>query len=307
MSLLELAKDQVRGPGKQLETAIRGVTRKILTPVFESGFSMIEYENMEESLNEVGNLLNNRALLTVVLSHISHSDVLAAIEIAKRTREKFPCMDNIYLPVAASLVRGVQGPIIQLFYSEGAVPLLEEQNVKPLALVTENDSKKRYLKQTLNEARQIRTAVAEENSAFFVLAEGTVEGGRFDALGHMKGLQQVTNPFLPYVFQKAHEAGRRIVVLPVGTTGTNRMLSAESLFLTWESFGAILSHRLLGREKILARVVIGHPFVLQGDLFKKPEDINDHVMYSIAALKPLEERGYYGPIKNSTTSQSFIT
>lgn len=287
------AQAQVRGPGKQLETAIRGVTRKILTPVFESGTTMIDYGNLEESLNELDGLLDDRTLLTVATSHMSHSDILIGLKLVQEVREKFPTIGNFYMPVSTSMVKGLQGLVIQLFYSEGTIPLLAQQNIRPIPVVTENDIKTRHLKPNIAEARKINHAAKEEGSALLIFPEGSVEGGRYDVFGHIKGLQHVTNQFLPYAFQKASEAGRRVVILPVGTTGTNRMLSAESLFLTWESFGAILSHRLLGREKILARAVIGHPFVLQGDLLKNPEDINDRVMYSIAALKPPEERGYY--------------
>ena len=288
-----------------LETAVRGVARTILHPVFESGATMINYENLEESLNELDGLLDDRTLLTIATSHISHSDILIGLRLVQEVRENFPKIGNFYIPVATSLVRGLQGPVIQLFYSEGTVPLLAQQNIRPLPVVTENDRKIRHLKPSVAEAKQINHAAREQGSALLIFPEGSVEGGRYDMFGHIKGLQHVTNQFLPYAFQKAYEAKRRVVILPVGTIDTNALLSAESLFLTWKSLGALLEHRLLGRERILARAVIGHPFVLQRDLLKNPEDINDCVMYSIAALKPLEERGYYELIKNSITSPSF--
>lgn len=280
-----------------LETAIRGVTRAILTPVFESGATMIEYENLEKSLNELDGLLDDRTLLTVATSHMSHSDIFIGLRLVQEVRERFPTIGNFYIPVSTSMVNGLQGLVIQLFYSEGTVPLLAQQNIRPLPVVTENDIKIRHLKPSIAEARQINHAAKEQGSALLIFPEGSVEGGRYDVFGHIKGLQHVTNQFLTYAFQKACEAGRRVVILPVGTINTNVLLSAESLFLTWKSLGALLEHRLLGRERILARAVIGHPFVLQEDLLKNPEDINNCIMYSIAALKPLEERGYYGPVR----------
>lgn len=281
------------------ETPIRNLARAILRPMFISGDKMIEYKHLDKSLTELNYLIDQNSLLAIVTNHTSHSDILAGIRLVQAIRSRSPQIGNFHIPVAASLARGQQGLIAQLFYSEGTLPLLAQQNITPLALVTENDQRKRHLKPSYNETKQINLAVAKEQSAFLVFAEGSVEGGRYDTFGNVKGMQQVTNPFLPYIFQKAHEAGKKVIVLPVGIDGTNRMISAESLFLTQHSISALIEDWVLNKPATLARVCVGSPFVYPYDpkenLMHHKDKVNDTVMSSIASLLPPQLRGYYSP------------
>lgn len=285
-----------------MEIPIRFLARTIMRPMFNSGHKMIEYEHLDKSLTELAGLMDKNSLVAIVTSHTSHSDILVAIKLVEATRSRFPDIGNVYIPIAASLALGKQGLISQLLYSEGTLPLLAQQNIKPLPLITENDQEKRGMKPDRNELRRLHHAAREENSAFIDFAEGSVEGGRYDILGHEKGMQRVTNSFLPYVFQKAHESGRKVIVLSVGISGTNGMISAESILPTWRCVGALIQdwtlNRTLNRPSMLAKAFVGHPYEYKPNesgitLMSDPQEINDRVMSNIAPLKPMRERGYY--------------
>ena len=279
---------------KQLpEVSVRSVARKTLAPIFQTGFHATEYEHLDESLDQLENLFDENSLLVIAASHTSHSDILPGIHLVRVVRSRFPQIGNFYFPVAASLVRGVQGLLPQLLYSEGASPLLESPNLKPLSAVTDNDKINRGLKPTSVEVRRIIRAAKEPNSAILDLAEGSVEAGRHDVLGHMRGMQHVTNQFLPLIFQKASEAGKKVIVLPVATSGTNKMLSADSLLLTWRGIGVLIEDWVLKKPSKIARVVVGNPYVIGQNELDDPQALNDKVMQSIADLKPETEKGYY--------------
>lgn len=277
-----------------MQRPLRWGIRRILTPVMAVGNHVIEYRHLNKSLNELGNLVDETTLLAIIISHNSHADILPGIELTKAVRSRFPKIGDFYFPVAASLVRGVQGFHAQLLYEEGALPHLQKPALTPLSTVTENDMRNRHLTQSFYEGKQIIKAAKEKDSALLVFAEGTVESGRYDVLGNIRGIQQVNNEFLPFVFQKAKEIGRKVVILPVGITGTNKILSAESIFMTWRGVGALIQDWGFKKPPTLARVIIGHPYELNIEAGQMQE-INDRVMSSIAELKPIEERGYYDP------------
>lgn len=276
------------------------IARAIMKPMFESGSNMIGYNNLEESQTKLDELLDQNSLLVIVFNHISHSDIIVGIKLAKEIGFRFSDrINNFYIPIAKSLVESKQGHIAQLFYSEGTLPLLTQQNIEPLPLVTENDQKKRLMKPSFNDTKRLHNAAWEKKSAFLDLAEGSIEGGRYDISGNPKGTQKVTNSFLPYIFQKAHEAGKKVIVLPVGISGTNSMISAESLFLTWSSAGALLENWVFKRSPRLATVTVGRPYEYSPNssgipLTRNSQQVNDGVMKNLVQLIPPAERGYYG-------------
>lgn len=286
-------------PELVLQKPARWAARNLaLPPVFETGFQMLEYKNLER-LDQLDGLVDDNTLLIVVLRHGSHSDILAGITLAQKIRSSIPNIDDFYFPVAKSLVDGLQGFFPQLLYGEGTVPLLEKANLTSLPVVTDNDKDKRGMNPTGADIRRIMRAAAKPNSAILDLAEGSVEGGRYDVLGHIRGIQRVTNRFLPIALRVAFEKGKRVVILPVGISGTNRMLSAESLFLTWRGVGALLEDKILGEPPTLATVTIGNPYEFPNpgfDLLEHTQAVNDPIMYRVAELVPIWERGYYHPL-----------
>lgn len=296
---MSLESDQSRNfslPGQNLvaryvEPAVRSSVRAILKPVAYSGFRMVEYSGLE-NLDALAELLTSNTLLVITPSHRSHGDILPGLKLVDEIRSRFPDqIGTFYIPIAASLARGLQGIHAQLMYTEGAVPLLNQRNVKPLAAVTENDQNKRHLKSNRTELSLLFKATKEERSAMLVFPEGSVESGRRDLLGNPRGVQKVGNPFLPTVFKKAHEAGKQVVVVPAAFTGTTTIVSAESIFLTWDSTAALLQDWIMKKRCILAKAVIGSPFIYTVE--SGYEEVNDIVMGNVAKLLPPKERGYY--------------
>lgn len=299
--LLQPSTAILKGPFARFENPVRRIARKVMAPIFRSGERMIEYNHLDESLTGLTGMLDENALLAIVTNHTSHSDVLVGIKLVRAVRSKFPRLGNSYIPVAASLVLGVQGLMPQLFYSEGTVPLFEETKLKPLSVVTENDQKKRNLVPTGIDLRRVIRAAQETDNVFLDFAEGSVESGRRDVFGNIKGMQKVTNKFLPIVFQTAHDRGKKVIVLPVGISDTNRLISADTIFLTGRAIVGFIQDWVFKRPPILARVNVGKPFEYSPNasgqsLTDTAQDVNDIVMASIASLKPLKERGHYHPV-----------
>lgn len=287
-----------RFANRHLEPPIRNVVRLALYPIMTSGARMVEYSGLE-NLEKLESLLDEHTLLVIATSHSSHSDILPGIKMVDEVRSRFPRIRNFYIPIAASLVRGVQGLRAQLLYSEGTLPLLNQSNIIPLATITENDHIKRGLNRSIRETSLLLKAVKEDQSAILVLTEGSVESGRRDILGNPRGIQEVKNPFLPTIFERAIKTEKKVAILPVGISGTTRMLSAESIFFTWETIGAFARdwNRILRRPAILATATVGSPyeFPYEIDMRRNPQAVNETVMQSIASLMPPKLRGYYYP------------
>lgn len=247
-------------------------------------------------LDQIGEYLKPNTLLVVTSNHQSHADVVVILNVVSELRRRFPQLGNFYIPISETLENGVQSGISRTIYHEIGLPEFRQQKIEPVYVITENDVKKRGVVMTremaLAQVEKIKEPVKEEASAYFVLPEGTVEAGRHNADGSIKGMQNVRNPFLRSIFDAALENNREIVVLPVGVDRTYRLLSGEHIFLTQDSFKALM-RRILRRKIVnLAEVVVGSPFIVPPDI--NPRTLNDLVMRQhIAPLVPEVAQGYY--------------
>lgn len=274
------------------------LTRKIIRNMgpflIDAGTEVIQF-NLQ-SLDQIEQLWKPNSLLLIASGHQSHAEVVAILKTVQEVRARIPELGTVHIPISQTLENGVQSGISQTFYREVALSYFEQNGINPLYVVTANDRVKRGVVQTREEALQegekIKKPVKEENSAYFVLPEGTVEPGRHNKDGTIKGMVRVTSPFFRSVVEEARAHNRQIICIPIGVTGTYRLLSGEHIFLTWDGFKAI-GRRLMRRKVMtLAEVTAGSPFIIGPEINSR--ELNDLIMREhIAPLIPEKERGYY--------------
>lgn len=269
------------------------VIRRIAPFLIGSAIDMVNF-NLDQ-VSQVEQHLSKSSLLLLVSNHQSHADLTVITRVVQEFRGRFPNIGNFYIPLSATLENGRQDGFGQTFHWEIAVPTFKQSSINPFYVITDNDIRKRGMKLTYTQAKlqleKIKEATAEKKSAFFALVEGTVEGGRHDEEGKVKGMQEVVSPFLHRVLRYAQENNREVICVPIGISGTYRILSGEHIFLTFESAVALVA-RLFRRRIILADATIGTPFVLNPEI--DPNELNDIVMrYHVAPLVTETERGFY--------------
>lgn len=151
------------------EAISRRVIQTFMPSLIQAATETTEFDRLDEKMSGLPAMLKPNDLLIVAGDHRSHADLAVVLEFARSIRRITGCVGNFYLPLAASVEEGQQGPIIQMLYLRGGKPAMLETNVYPLAVVTENDTARRGLKpnrrQTLEKLAKI---IKEENSAIFV-------------------------------------------------------------------------------------------------------------------------------------------
>lgn len=272
----------------------RGLIRNMAPFLTDAGTEVVKF-NLQ-ALDKIEQLWTPNSLLLIASGHQSHADVVAILKTVQEIRARIPQLGTIHIPISQTLENGVQSGISQTFYNEVGLPYFEQGNIEPLYVVTSNDRVKRGVIQTREEALQegekIKQPVKEEGNAYFVLPEGTVEPGRHNKDGTIKGMVKVASPFFRIVVDEAREQNRPIICVPIGVSGTYRLLSGEHIFLTWDSFKAI-GRRLMRRKVMtLAEVTAGSPFIIGPEVNSR--EVSEIIMREhIAPLIPESERGYY--------------
>lgn len=272
----------------------RKLIRTVSTFLIETATEMIDFDN--GGLNQAEQYLKPSSLLFFVANHQSHSDILVALKLVSETRKRFPAIGTVYVPVSSTLASGRQNGIGQTFYCDVALPMFEQNRLRPLYVVTENDRLKRGVSLSRDEAKkqiqQLQKPVSEEASSYFVLPEGSVEGGKHNKDGTIKGMQRVRNPFLRIIFEAVQEQHREIICVPIGIDRTYKLLSAEHIFFTGASFRELIRKLLGMRVRTLAVAKTGTPFVINWET--NPRELNNIIMGDhVAPLVPGEARGAY--------------
>lgn len=268
----------------------RTIVRTTIPYLIRAGIRMTNFEDLDSGISKLPSSLAPNDMLIYVASHKSYADLIPILESVSRTRRAVSGLGNVYLPLSASVEGGQHGPVAEVFYSEGGKLALLDQGIHPLNIVTENDRIKRGLESNdLQQRQELGRIIAEPHSSMFIFPEGTLEGGRYYDDGRVKGIQRVKRRVLSLILLRAQEANRNVILFPLGISGTNRLLSAESDFLTPESLWGLLQQRL-GRNQYLAKVRASEPLRLS---YRKGFDADEYAMSSIAELLPEEERGCY--------------
>ena len=281
----------------------RCVIRGISPFLIDTGTEAINF-NLT-SLDQLQEFWKPNALILIVANHQSHADHLAMLTVTRKIRQGIPKLKTVFAPISVTLENGIQSGISQTIYHQLALPTFEQNNISPIYVVTPNDRAKRGIIQTREEAiaetEQIKDAVKKDYSGMFVLAEGTVQPGRHKKDGSIYGMIKVVGPFFRVVIEAARESSRDVICIPVGVDKTHRILSAEHIFLTRDSFMAIVRRFLRKKVMNLAEVTVGSPFIIGPQV--NPRELNDSIMRDhIAPLIPMEARGVHKDNYESTSN-----
>lgn len=270
--------------------------------LIEQAIDMMEFRGLQETVDKIRGVYNPNTLIAFISSHRSHGEVATTIETIRRTRALIPEIGTFYLPIAASLFRGQQGAYANTYFHYGAKPVLEGIGVKALPVATDNDVKKRGIKPSVSDAKAFKEAVAETSSGFFIFPEASVQGGRHKRIlglpvGKMYGSIPFNEKVLQELLQGAQRNHREVLIVPVGTTGTNNIVSADFLNPTFWAL-AVLGLQRFGIRPKLATITFGKPFHLDKEEFGEGKNIDGGKLTNFVALKvnsllPENERGVY--------------
>lgn len=292
METIDLARPQAILTQKQQEFA-----RSVTPYLVESAIAMTKFVNLEEALRKSQSMYHPNTLVAFISTHRSHCDVATVVHTVREARKALPDITTVHLPIAVSLYRGQQGVIADTFFHHGARPILEELKTNALPIASDNDIKIRKIKPSISDAKAFSAAIAQDRSAFFAFPEASVRGGRNKKIlglpiGRMVGSLELHPAFIPKLLHEAEKRQRELIVVPIGTSGTNNMLSADTLLPTLRGLIGLVQLRFKGQPK-LATVTYGEPFILQGFDYGSDQDLTASVASKINHLIPKAERGFY--------------
>lgn len=274
--------------GDNITTLPARVTTRITPYLIEAAIEATNFRGSNESLEELKELYHPGSLILYVSSHRSHADVATVLATTREVGKRIPDVGITHLVIAASLARGQQGRIADLFFNSGAKPVLEKYRINTLPVASDNDRNERGIKPSRIDGVNLFNAIVEPNSAIFTFPEASVKGGRRNRvlglpLGKIKGTQPFNWDLLPTIISIAERKNREVIVVPIGSTGTHNMVSADSRFITPQGLITLALRPASIRIK-LATVTYGEPFVLKRSDFADAGEINDLISKRVNTL-----------------------
>jgi hypothetical protein len=211
------------------------------------------------------------------------------------------------LPVAASLEYGQQGILQQLLY-QASKPYINELGVHSFPVTRKKDEDKYKMVPKKTEAIPFLRGL-EQNFGIALLAGGSVEPGRSNGEGGVKGLQPIVDDDLRNLYKLVTHRSRRnpyngAFFQPVAVWGKEKLFSPDTLFLTKEGFVSLYLREATQEdwnfEPEQINVRAGMPMtqdymasVLGSNWPNDSQGINTVVVNGIARLLPPEYQGVY--------------
>lgn len=245
--------------------------------------------------------IRHGALPIFVSNHQGHVDGITVGRLVNRFRllandsgapAPFP---QITMPIAASLIEGNQGFLLQKAYSNFE-HLLVENNIRALPVVRQRDIELGMQQRKGKDVRNLKLAI-EENNMILLFAEGRVQGGRSNSEGKLNGMIPFDEDSIHLLIRIAKKNGRDPLLIPVSTFGGFQVLSPDYNFLTPQAIAA------MGRIETpsLVYVHFGKPFtdtemnnkILASGKEVTPLTQNEFVGHAVAKHLPRQSRGVY--------------
>ncbi len=196
----------------------------------------------------------------------------------------------VRLPIAASITEGEQGELIQLLVAAYG-PELRKRNLDMVSVVTERDRQVRGMSGQNKEMFNLLLKSPSEGYGFAIFPEQTVEGGRKDDDGTIKGMQYLERDKNLVAFMKKWiKQGFQLVILPVGIDRGNTTLDPDKK--TVEAISVDAAEMILGYRGLvpMASITVGAPVEIDA----VESGLTDHhFMRMIAPLVSEEARGAY--------------
>lgn len=244
----------------------------------------VEIIDPNDNLSKAASLLNNDFIGIFTTNHGSPADTIAVYvalnEIqSKVDPEHFKGIRFIY---AKSIDTGHQGKLVQRFFG-GFKEILKKQKIFPLSVVRKKDQDEYGLTPDIDSLKEILD-IPNTGLSVFLYPEGTLEGGRKNENGKLKGLQLAQEAkSINKVCKKCAKQGKKFFALPMAIRWTNLVLDPDIKDPTPESINY--------DQKF--QIIIGN-ILYKKDLIDQKEEPVDIIMRrGIATLLPGELRGVY--------------
>lgn len=261
---------------QKLGTDPVGVARKTLAL-----YEVVDGGNYREIFRSA---VEQRRLPIIVSNHQSIADGIALGNITEGLGKP------IRLPIADSIVKGVQGELIQALVRAYG-PELQKRNLFMIPVVTERDRQTRGMRGQNKEMFDLLLKSPEEGYGFAIFPEQTVEGGRKGEDETINGMQYLERDRNLVAFMKKWiKQGFRLVVLPVGIDRGYTTLDPDEKTIKAVSVEA--AEMILGYRELvpMASVTVGAPVEIDT---VEPQLTDHHFMRMIAPLVSEEARGAY--------------
>lgn len=286
------------GPAETLLLAvppeIRGnIIRKGLENVLRS--TTVDYpQGFGEEILET---VEDGAAIEIVANHTSHADAFPAAKVGiDIERNLNPLLkenqkiNGFIMPFALSMKHGTQSRLLTTLFGDLRTVLEETLHTTPVFTATNNDILQNRVDGTNAVAfTKLMIDGVRHGKAIIIFPEGRVEGGRRDASGNVKGMQEFRADSLQQSLRVSTTEKDRVAVVPVGISGGYNVYDPQRKGLPMDTFmvGLGLS------SKTLFRVKVGMPIMFEKHEIKKMEskEIDRQIGERVASLLPPHERG----------------
>lgn len=262
--------------------------------LIERGKRLFKYNNLQGSIEGAKPFLKDNGKLVIIAPHKSHGDIAPAVHIMEEFIEKSEgLIEEFSMPVAASMAGGQQGNIIKTLHDEGLAPNMNPRKIDAFPVVTDNDIKKRGLKQNkMTNGLAVVRRLGKDSNGFFIFIEGTVQGGRKNPeTGAINGLQE-PDSMLEQMIGYSRKVSQPLVFVMAGISNSHKLFSADGKFFTPEWVRA-MALNAFDPKATFAEVNMSDPIVIEPCDERPVPVIAFDLMADLAQTIPFEERGIW--------------
>lgn len=213
---------------------------------------------------------------------------LIATKLMELSRQTQYNIDGFLLPIAASLEEGNQGQVLQRMY-QITFEYLKRRSVEMIPVVREKDrvvhgidrSNIAFLKQLMKGVKS--------GKGIATFPEGSVQGGRKNGDGSVKGMQFFTENVLETMDSLLKKLGKKALFIPAGISRSYDVLDPDTKKPTVEALVALYHLR----SPNIVSINIGDPIKTDDIQGFTTEELNRYFGKKVASLLPFEERGVF--------------
>ena len=264
--------------------ALMATDRKMLLDRVDSLFRFSD--TSMSFIDRFVDLIQQGHVPVIYANHQSYADGMALSQITKYIMGKGLSgrLNGFLLPVAKSIETGDQGSEIQVITTM-FTQVTTERGLLSVPIIRDKDKEEYGLEGSNTESYARLSNALEDGYGLAIFPEGTMEGGRKDTDGRIKGMQQVSRSLLAGRLKVWLRKGRTSVVLPVGIHGGYRIQHPDEKGKVSEDVLEMVAEDCPVKSRVT--ITVGKPFIPDAAVN------DDSLMRRVAQLLPPEARGYY--------------
>lgn len=255
--------------------------------------NLVDYQILQENLDSVVQAINNGRNVVLVTNHQSYFEIETQRYFCQLLNKQLNGELHSYLLYSSPAVAHNIGQLLDLrnkTYLDSGLNLLGVIRSSDLnhSIYSQNITDKMRIDSSVNN-RKFFNAVRGEGNLIICPFEKTLEGGRLDETGKIKGIQAVDEDSCLSVFINCN-----CLLLPCGIDGSYKIIDPKTHLPSKELVTSILSPSLSPKEKMVT-FKLGNlidPASLR-DLGLTPKDITHKTIVHVASLLSPEAQGVY--------------